>query len=101
MDSRGSKGRIGTFQLWVLVFLLLLLVLCGIHLFVLHHAGDAHAIELANGIGLALAAIVAVALIHRRHCITVSPWGSMSGDIVVILKTLIAPTMEIFSPIRT
>jgi hypothetical protein len=100
MDVKGAKARIGTLQLCVLVFLLLFLLLCGVHLFVLHHAGDAHEIELASSIGLALAAIVTVALTHRRHFIKVSPWCSLCGDIAVILRTITAPTLETFSPIR-
>lgn len=101
MDSRSGNNRIGTFQLWVLVFLLLFLALCGVHLFVLHQIGDAHAIELANGIELALVGIALVALAHHRHCVTMSQWRSTRGDIAVILRTITAPTPETFPPIRT
>ena len=100
MDFRGANTRIGAFRLWVLVFLLVFLALCGVHLFVLHHDGDPHALELAAAIGLVLAAIVGVTL-SRRHCNAVSARTSMLYDLVLLFKIPPGPTLASFAPMRT
>jgi hypothetical protein len=58
MYSGMARTRFPTLRLWLAVFLLVVLVLCGIHFFVSHHDGDSHGFETALAISLGLSAIV-------------------------------------------
>ncbi|CAN5804907.1 hypothetical protein BH23ACT12_BH23ACT12_17200 [soil metagenome] len=64
MFLTNARAPVGTVQLWVLVFLLLFLALFGVHLFVLHADGDAHAFEIALTVQLGV--VLAVALACER-----------------------------------
>lgn len=97
MDLRRASTRIGTFRLWVLVFLLLFLVLCGMHLFVLHHNGDSHSFELALAFTVALVLAVATGSSYLVHPPS-NPDGrrAASGP----LKVPLAATPGFVQPIR-
>ncbi len=99
MDLRSADTRIGTFRLWVLLFLLLFIALCGVHLFVLHHAGDAHLIELATAIELVILAMLAFSLNRNGGGIAATSEPNLF-DIVPMLKKPPGRNIEFFAPIR-
>lgn len=98
MDLRGASTRIGSFRFWVLVFLIILLALCGVHLFVLDHGGDSHSLEFALSFSILLVLAVATGagyLICPEPC---SPGRlAASGP----LKIPLAATPGFVLPIRT
>lgn len=99
MYSGMARTRFPTLRLWLLVFLLVVLVLCGIHLFVSHHDGDSHGFETALAISLGLGAI-ALSLARGGPVL-------VRGNCVVgkqVYPTLRAPlrlSPGFLSPIRT
>ena len=97
MDLRRASTRIGTFRLWMLVFLLLFLVLCGLHLFVLHHDGDSHSFEFALAFTVALGLAVATGSSYL-----VRPPSHPAGrlDASGPLKVPLAETPGFVQPIR-
>ena len=99
MDLRSANTRIGTFRLWVLLFLLLFIALCGVHLFVLHHGGDAHLIELATAIELVLLAMLAL-LPEQNGGGRAATSEPNLFDLVPVLEVPPGRHIEFFAPIR-
>jgi lysylphosphatidylglycerol synthetase-like protein (DUF2156 family) len=97
MDLRRAGTRIGTFRIWVLVFLILFVALCGVHLFVLHHDGDSHSFEFALAFSIALVLAVATG------ASPVSPPPHPAGRLAAsgTLKVPRAATPGFVMPLRT
>lgn len=98
MDLRRASTRIGTFRLWVLVFLILFLALCGVHLFVLHDDGDSHSFEFALAFSIALVLAVATGASYL-----VSPPSHPAGRLAAsgTPKVPLTATPGFVIPIRT
>ena len=98
MDLRRAGTQIGTFRVWVLVFLILFVALCGVHLFVLHHDGDSHSFEFALALSVALVLTAATGCCYlvtsQRH-----PAGRLAAS--GTLKVPLAATPGFVIPLRT
>lgn len=92
-----SGGRISlrtSFRIWVLIFLLLFLALCGMHLLGVHHDGESQALGL----------VIAVAALLRLLASGRSTQGPVFGSIdlcrITPLKDKPRPARPIRAPIR-
>jgi hypothetical protein len=93
MVSIIPNTRRGALCLWVLVFLVLFLAICGIHLLGIHHDGHAHAIQLAITV-----AVVLMALANGKKSTQVFPQPAIDRGVAATARTP-QVARPIFTPI--
>lgn len=77
MDLKRAEARVGGLAVFLLLFLVLFLLLCGVHLLVDHHSPDSHETELGSVIQVVLAIVLLVASALKRLSAVLCPTAAI------------------------
>jgi hypothetical protein len=97
-----GRFRAKNIRFWLVVVLLVVLALCGVHLFVLYHDGDVHAVvQSAHVVGLVMVVAIAfIALSLRCSYSLIIPRGAICPEYHLNSISHRTASPQVFLPIR-